>query len=223
MPTPPTIIGLDQIAPIPGPDTLTWLPVRHTLGIRAFGANAYVAARAGDDVVELHDELPDPDEDRTLAHEELYFVARGHATFQIDGERHEAPAGTYVFVPDPASQRHAVAGEAGTTVLSFGGPPTFVASAWEWAFRAAPLIASDPQRARAILTDGLAAHPHSARLHFSLACVEAVGGDDEAALRRLRRTIELWPPAREIAREDEDLASLRGDPRFQALVAPADG
>jgi hypothetical protein len=30
----------------PGPGTLTWLPVRHTLGIRAFGADAYVAAAA---------------------------------------------------------------------------------------------------------------------------------------------------------------------------------
>src|SRR6185503_4385633 len=86
--------------------------------------NAYVAGEQGEDVVEPHDES-DGD------HQELYFVARGRAEFTIDGEHFDAPAGTYVFIPDPASQRHAVAAEAGTTVLSFGGPPTFEPSDWE--------------------------------------------------------------------------------------------
>lgn len=131
MPQPPKVMQLDDFDRIKGPATLTWLPVRHTLGIRAFGTNAYVAASAGDDVVEPHDELPEPGEDPAAAHQELYFVARGHATFTIDGTDHDAPAGTYVFIPDPASKRHAVALEAGTTVLSFGGPPTFEPSAWE--------------------------------------------------------------------------------------------
>ena len=66
-----------------------------------------------------------------LGHEELYFVARGRARVTIDGEQFDAPAGTYVFIPDPASHRHAVAEEEGTTVLSFGGPPTFKPSEWE--------------------------------------------------------------------------------------------
>src|SRR5207302_252326 len=81
--------------------------------------------------------------------------AAGRATFTIDGESYDAPAGTYVFVPDPASKRHAVAVEPGTTVLSFGGPPTFQPSAWEWAFQAGPLVRSDPRRARRILAEGL--------------------------------------------------------------------
>jgi hypothetical protein len=79
------VIALDDIEAVPGPGTLRWLPVRHTLGIRAFGCNAYVAAEAGDDVVEPHTESPQD-------HEELYFVARGAATFTIDGETHEAPS-----------------------------------------------------------------------------------------------------------------------------------
>jgi quercetin dioxygenase-like cupin family protein len=98
--------------------------VRATLDIRAFGCNAYVAGAKGEDVVEPHTEEGDDQQ-------ELYFVARGHAEFTIDGERFDAPAGTYVFIPDPASHRHAVAAEAGTTVLSFGGPPTFKPSEWE--------------------------------------------------------------------------------------------
>jgi hypothetical protein len=131
MTKPPIVMGLDEFERRPGPGPMTWLPVRHTLGIEAFGTNAYVANAAGDDVVEPHDELPGPDEDIADAHQELYFVARGHATFTIDGTEHDAPAGTYVFVPDPASHRHAVAREPGTAVLSFGGPPTFTPSEWE--------------------------------------------------------------------------------------------
>lgn len=48
------VVRLDAIESLPGPATLRWIPVRHTLGIRAFGCNAYVAAQAGDDVVEPH-------------------------------------------------------------------------------------------------------------------------------------------------------------------------
>jgi hypothetical protein len=153
MPRPPRVVHLDEIETIPGPGTLTWHPVRAHLGLRAFGTNAYTAQRVGDDVVEPHDENPD------LAHEELYFVARGRATFTLDGETFDAPAGTYVFVPDTATHRHAVAVEAGTTVLSFGGPPTFEPSAWEWMFRGVALAESDPVQARAIVEDGLESTP----------------------------------------------------------------
>ncbi len=212
---PPKIIHLDQIEPVPGPRSLpmTWRPVRWNLGVRAFGCNAYTAGAVGEDVVEPHTEDPQ------LAHQELYFVARGRATFTIDGESHDAPAGTYVFVPDPASHRHAVAAEAGTTVLSFGGPPTFQPSAWEWSFQATPLIRSDPDRAREILAEGLAVHPESGSLHYNVACLDAVQGRREAALDGLRRALELRPELAEWAGEDDDLASLRDDPEFRALAA----
>jgi hypothetical protein len=206
------VIHLNDIEQIPGPGTLTWLPVRYTLGIRAFGCNAYVAGEAGADVVEPHTEDP------ALAHEELYFVARGRAEFRIDGQAYDAPAGTYVFIPDPASHRHAVAAEPGTTVLSFGGPPTFEPSAWEWGFRAAPLIRSDPATAREILADGMRRHPESPSLHYNLACLEALTGDRERALGSLRRAVELRPDLREWAREDSDFESLRDDQEFSALT-----
>ena len=103
--------------------------------------------------------MVEPHTEEGADHEELYFVARGAARFTIDGDGFDAPAGTYVFIPDPASHRHATALEQGTTVLSFGGPPSFTPSAWEWKFRAAPLVESDPARARAILDEGLAVHP----------------------------------------------------------------
>jgi hypothetical protein len=212
MPEPPRVVRLDEIERIPGPGTLSWLPVRYTLGIRAFGCNAYVAEEPGEDVVEPHTEDP------KLAHEELYFVARGRATFTIDGETYDAPAGTYVFIPDPASHRHAVAAEPHTTVLSFGGPPTFEPSPWEWSFRAAPLARSDPARAREILEDGLNRYPDSGSLHYGVACLEALAGDLDEARASLRRAIKLRPELSRWAREDADLESLRDDPEFRSLT-----
>jgi hypothetical protein len=206
-------IHLDDLDAIPGPGSLTWRPVRATLDIRAFGTNAYTAGKAGDDVVEPHTESP------VLAHEELYFVARGRATFTIDGESFDAPAGTYVFLPDPSAHRHAVAEEPGTTVLSFGGPPTFTPSAWEWSFRAAAHH-DDPDEARRILGEGFELHPQSPSLFYELACVEAVAGNRDASLAALRSAIEREPKVAAHAREDDDLASLRDDPEFAELTAP---
>jgi tetratricopeptide (TPR) repeat protein len=205
------VLNLDQIEAIPGPGTLSWLPVRYTLGIRAFGCNAYRAAEAGQDVVEPHTEDPD------LAHEELYFVAAGHATFTIDGQSHDAPAGTYVFIPDPASHRHAVADEPGTTVLSFGGPAAFEPSAWEWAFRAAGVQQTDPAKAREILEEGLRTHPNSPTLDYGMACLETLEGHHEEAITWLRQAIDLRPELKEWALKDSDLEALRDDPYFRSL------
>lgn len=151
-------------------------------------------------------------------HEELYYVASGTATFTIDGQSYRAPAGTYVFLPDPASHRHATAEEPGTVVLSFGGPPTFEPSAWEWAFRAGGLQEADPETAKAILEEGLSLHPQNASLHYGLACVEALLGRDEEALAALTRAVELRSEVREWAREDSDFERLRDDERFRSLI-----
>jgi hypothetical protein len=202
MARPPRSVHLDDLESIPGPGSLTWHPVRAHLDIHAFGCNAYSAQRAGDDVVEPHVESPE------YAHEELYFVARGHATFHLDDETIDAPAGTYVFVPDPATNRHAVAAEPGTTVLSFGGPATFTPSPWEWSFRAAPLIESDPQRAREIIEDGLREHPDSPGLSIHLARLEVRSGNDEHARELLRLAFERQPESVELARQDPRLAAL---------------
>jgi quercetin dioxygenase-like cupin family protein len=212
MSEPPRVVQIEEIEAVPGPGSLVWRPVRLTLGVRAFGCNAYTAGQAGQDVVEPHTEDP------KLAHQELYFVAAGRARFEIDGQHHDAPAGTYVFIPDPASHRYAVAEEPGTTVLSFGGPATFEPSAWEWSFQAAPLMRSDPGRARELLQEGLAKYPESANLLYNLACLEAVQGDPEAAMTCLRRAATLAPRVLEWAREDEDLASLRGQKEFEELL-----
>ncbi|MFL5924227.1 MAG: hypothetical protein ACJ74S_09685, partial [Gaiellaceae bacterium] len=70
-------------------------PVRHYFGISSFGINAWTGHEAGDRIINEHDEGDDGDDDQQ---EELYVVQQGRATFELDGERVEAPAGTFVFV-----------------------------------------------------------------------------------------------------------------------------
>lgn len=209
---PHQVVHVDGIEAIPGPGTLTWHPVRATLGLRAFGTNAYTAA-AGEDVVEPHTESP------ALGHEELYFVFRGLARFTIDEDTFDAPPGTYVFVPDTASHRYAVAVEDGTTVLSFGGPATFEPSAWEWFFRADPLMESEPDAARAIIDDGLAHVPESPGLHFWRARLHARAGDREAAREDLIFALTRQPEVAELLEEAGELAELREDPEVQRLLS----
>ena len=121
---------LADIANADGDDAPAWKPLRHHFGVRAFGINAWIAAAAGAEVVEDHDELQP---DGAAGHEELYAVASGRATFTVAGERLDAPAGTIVFVKDPAINRKAIAEEDGTTVITIGGWPdrAFEPSEWE--------------------------------------------------------------------------------------------
>ncbi len=91
-------------------------PVRHHLGITAFGATAWTARAAGELIIDEHDE-GDPTSDQ-----ELFLVMRGHAVFELDGERLDAPAGTLVFAP-PGLKRTAVAEEPDTAILAIEGTP----------------------------------------------------------------------------------------------------
>jgi quercetin dioxygenase-like cupin family protein len=201
-------LRLDDIDGIPVFGTLVWKPVRRTLGVTAFGINAYRAESAGDEVVEEHTE-------EQLGHEEVYVVVSGHATFTVDGEEVDAPAGTLVYLDDVAQKRHAVAKEAGTTVLAVGGVPgTHEASAWEYFFPALPLLrAGDYDAARRALEEGMK-EKEAPVMHYQLACVEALAGNRERALDELAIAVEGSDRYREHAQTDEDLASIRDDPRF---------
>jgi hypothetical protein len=121
---------LGEIPPVDDGDPADWRPLRHHFGIRAFGVNSWTASEPGQEVVEKHDELQP---DGAAGHEELYMVTAGRATFTVDGSPLDAPAGTLVFVSDPALVRSAVAEEPGTTVLCIGGWPdrAFEPSDWE--------------------------------------------------------------------------------------------
>jgi mannose-6-phosphate isomerase-like protein (cupin superfamily) len=109
-----------------------WKSLRHHFGLQAFGGSAYVAHEASDWVVPEHDEASSSIATST-PHEELYFVASGRAEFRVGDDTFDAPAGTFVFVRDPALVRTATARSEGTTVLAFGGAPgeAFAVSPWE--------------------------------------------------------------------------------------------
>src|SRR5688500_9177071 len=91
-----------------------WRPVRHHFGVTAFGINAWTARGAGDRIINEHDESDE--------NEELYLVQQGRAVFELDGERLDAPAGTFVFAR-PGVKRTAFAEEPGTTIVAVGGTP----------------------------------------------------------------------------------------------------
>jgi tetratricopeptide (TPR) repeat protein len=210
------VVRLDDIEPIPvvGGE-LQWRPVRRTLGIEAFGINAYTAD-AGHLVVEEHDETGAG----AGHHQELYVVVTGRATFTVDGKTVDAPAGTCVFLDDPIERRGARAAEDGTTVLAIGatrGEP-FQVSAWEFAFAGVPAYESKRyDEAKALLLEGLELHPRNTSLLYDLACNEALMGDKEAALEHLAQAA-ADPRLREHAQKDSDLDSLRDDPRFSAAL-----
>jgi uncharacterized cupin superfamily protein len=89
-----------------------WIPIRHHFGIESFGMNAY-RRNAGESAVPEHDES-------ASGAPELFYVANGHATFSVDGNEIDAPAGTCVWVKDAGAKRAARAKVDGTLVLAVG-------------------------------------------------------------------------------------------------------
>jgi mannose-6-phosphate isomerase-like protein (cupin superfamily) len=199
-------IRLDEIEPISVVGgTLLWRPVRRTLDVGAFGINAYVAPKAGDDVVEEHTE-------KVYGHEEIYVVLSGRATFTLNDETLDAPAGTAVFVRDPSVKRHARAEEDGTSVLAVGGPrgSAYEPSAWEHSFAAERHRASgDFEAMAAEIAAGVEQNPDNPSLLYDLGCAEALAGRTDDALAHVRRALELRPEWADHARQDPDLAAVR--------------
>jgi len=189
-----------------------WRPVRHQLGIRAFGVSAWTGKQAGDRIINEHDEADDEQE-------ELYLVTQGRATFEIDGERQEAAAGTFVFVR-PGVKRTAFAEVAGTTLVAVGAVP---GKAYEphgydvWAPLKPLYDAGDyagvADRGRAAIE--AAEYPDAM---YNLACCESLAGRKDDALRHLRRSIELSEQFRSYAKGDSDFESIRDEPAFKELV-----
>jgi hypothetical protein len=207
------IVEIAGVESLPGPGTLRWIPLRRRLGFTAVGLNAYTAADEGQDVVEEHTE-------GTLGHEEIYLVLAGRARFTLDGEEHEVPAGSLVYLRDRDVRRYAVAAEPGTTVLAIGGKPgNHDISAWEYSFAAyGYLKEGDPERGLEVVREGLAEKGEdTARLVYDLACLEAQSGKTDDALEHIARALELEPSMREHARSDTDLDPIRDDPRFPSL------
>lgn len=108
------------------PGRAAWRAVRLHFGVSSFGIAAYAAEAAGDVLSGEHTEVD-------TRHEELFFVAVGRAAVRVGDDTIDAPAGTFVHVPDPAVMRGATALEPGTMLLAVGGEPgvAFEVSSWE--------------------------------------------------------------------------------------------
>ncbi|MDX6509834.1 MAG: hypothetical protein QOG81_1586 [Gaiellaceae bacterium] len=191
-------------------------PVRHHLGITAFGVNAFTGREAGDRIINEHDEADAGDGD-----EELYVVLSGRAVFELDGDRIDAPEGTFVFVP-PLVKRTAFAEEPGTTLVAIGATPghPYVPRGWEvWA----PLNALYQAGEYAEVADRgrklVETHPQYPLVFYNLACCESLAGRTTDAIDHLRRALELSDEVRAFAKDDSDLDSLRAEPAFKELFA----
>jgi tetratricopeptide (TPR) repeat protein len=202
------LLRLDEIEGYAEEGRPRWHMIRSVLGIDSFGINAWRATAAGQEIIGDHDELGSG----AGGHEELYLVFSGRATFTVDGERVDAPAGSILFVKDPATRRGAVADEASTEILVIGGRPgaAFSVSPWERSAEALRCwTTGDWDRAIEILTAQLAEDPANANVLYNLACAECRSGRDGAAIEHLTRAVELVPRFAELARTDGDLDAIR--------------
>ena len=190
-----------------------WRPVRHHFGITAFGVNAWTARDSGDRIINEHDESDE-------SNEELYVVLRGRATFELDGERVDAPTGTLVFAR-PGVKRTAFAEEPETTILALGGTPgkAYEPDGWELWAPLRPLYEKGEYAEVADRLRGLVeAHPQYAELFYNLACCESLAGRTTDAVDHLRRAIDMSERFRAYAKDDSDFDPIRDEPAFKELI-----
>ena len=189
-------------------------PVRHHFGITSFGINAWTGREAGDRIINEHEE-EQPDDN-----EELYLVLQGRAVFELDGERRDAPAGTFVFVP-PGVKRTAFAEEPATTIVAVGATPgkPYQPFGWEIWSPLRPLYeAGEYEQAAARARELVAANPEYPMLAYNLACLESLTGRKAEALEHLRQVVGESEQLRAMAKADSDFDPIRDDPAFKEIV-----
>ena len=89
--------------------------VRRALGVSAFGVNAMILPPGTQWFEHYHEEQ-----------DELYFVHRGRAAFEVDGERFELGAGGVCHVESTTPRRFWNAGDEELVLLVVGGKDGYV-------------------------------------------------------------------------------------------------
>ena len=89
--------------------------IRSPLGVTAFGVNAVVYPPHYDGPEHYHD-----------TQDELYFVHRGKARFEVDGEERTLGPGSLVHVESTTPRRFSNTGEDDLIVLVIGGKDGYV-------------------------------------------------------------------------------------------------
>jgi mannose-6-phosphate isomerase-like protein (cupin superfamily) len=114
--------------------------VRRALGVSAFGVNAMVLPSGTTWFEHFHDEQ-----------DELYFVHRGRAGFEVDGERFELGPGGLCHVESTTPRRLWNAGDDELVLLVVGGKDGYVG-------RDGHMVdAADEERRRAVASGDLTA------------------------------------------------------------------
>jgi tetratricopeptide (TPR) repeat protein len=207
------ILSLDELETAPHRGS-NLIPVRHTLGFRPAGVNAWKADTGGQLI---------PPHEEDSGSEELYVVVSGRASFTVGEEEADAPAGTLVYAPSEVF-RTAVAAEDGTIVFVAGGRvgEAFEVGGWD-SFALANMYrqAGRLDEARAAMVELIAQQPEYWATSYNAGRLEALEGNADAAFEHLRRAKELDSEGESAAffREHGDLDSLRDDPRFEELLA----
>ena len=102
--------SIDEMGEGPG-----FRKVRQALGVEAFGVNAIVYAPGYEGFLHYHDEQ-----------DELYFVHRGTATFEVDGEEFELGPGGVVHVQSTTPRRVSNPSDEELVMLVVGGKGGYV-------------------------------------------------------------------------------------------------
>jgi len=210
---------LDELEPAPSvapgatDERRQRLDVRRRFGITSFGVQAF-SAPTGVEVVREHNEILLGE----AGQEELYIVMSGAATFEIDGEPVEAAAGSMVHV-HPAASRKATAREEGTRILVVGGTPgkAYEPGPEEAGEAFAAYGAGDYETAltkQLVVVEKL---PDSPVAHYNAGCFAARTGRTDDAFEHLSRAVGINERVKELMATDEDLDSIRDDPRFAEL------
>jgi mannose-6-phosphate isomerase-like protein (cupin superfamily) len=89
--------------------------IRRELGVTAFGVNALIYPPGQEGFLHYHDEQ-----------DELYFVHRGRASFEVDGEEFELGAGGVVYVESTTPRKINNRTDEELVVLAVGGKEGYV-------------------------------------------------------------------------------------------------
>jgi len=118
-----TIKHRDEFESMEGSGESTWRLARKALGTSAFGFNLVEIDPGGG--------IPEHDENES-GQVELYIVLEGDAVLCLEGEEHDAPAGTFASIEPPASRTILNRSDATVTAMLIGVQPEggFNPAAW---------------------------------------------------------------------------------------------
>jgi adenylate cyclase len=83
-------------------------------------------------------------------------------------------------------------------------------------------LLGEVERAQEWIDRALLVDPENLTMRYNFACVRAIMGDNDGALKMLQSTLPLAGAFQvAVAATDTDLDALRDDPRFQRMIADA--